>query len=280
MPVPYAFSLACPDGAVIRGDLHVAPGERAARSRAIVVFVHGFKGFKDWGFFPYLSEAVAARGGAAVRFNFSLNGVGPDLLTFTELDRFRENTLRREVEDLDRVLDALRSGAIPLPGGHLPTSFVLVGHSRGGAAVLDAARRAPLNGVKAALLLASVSRYPLVTPDEAAEWRRQGVRYVENVRTKQLLPCGLGLLDELDKDPGAIERNARSIGIPVTIVHGTADTSVPPSSADQLEGWIRGSKKILLEGADHAFNAGHPFPGPSPALERIISAIDEAVAAA
>jgi len=40
----------------LAGDLHTAPVPVGA-----VLVVHGFKGFKDWGFFPYLCEAFAGR---------------------------------------------------------------------------------------------------------------------------------------------------------------------------------------------------------------------------
>ena len=39
---------------------------------------HGFKGFKDWGFFPHLADRLARAGLVAVSFNFSGSGVGPD----------------------------------------------------------------------------------------------------------------------------------------------------------------------------------------------------------
>ena len=37
----------------------------------LVILCHGFKGFKDWGCFPYLMEKIAAEGNYAVSFNFS-----------------------------------------------------------------------------------------------------------------------------------------------------------------------------------------------------------------
>jgi uncharacterized protein len=42
----------------------------------VILFVHGFKGFKDWGAFPDACEEFARVGFAVVAFNLSLNGVG------------------------------------------------------------------------------------------------------------------------------------------------------------------------------------------------------------
>ena len=63
-----------PHGDVIRADVR-----RPARGvpRSAVIVAHGFKGFKDWGFFPYLCESLARDGHLVVSFNTSLNGVGP-----------------------------------------------------------------------------------------------------------------------------------------------------------------------------------------------------------
>ena len=41
----------------------------------VIIFTHGFKGFKDWGGFPYMMKRIASKGFTAVSFNFSHNGV-------------------------------------------------------------------------------------------------------------------------------------------------------------------------------------------------------------
>ena len=38
----------------------------------LIIFLHGFKGFKDWGGFPYLLEKISEKGFITVAFNFSL----------------------------------------------------------------------------------------------------------------------------------------------------------------------------------------------------------------
>ena len=62
-----AFEVPGPEGGTLRGDVRQP---RGATGSAIVV-CHGFKGFKDWGFFPYLAERlvdrVITRSAAAVK---------------------------------------------------------------------------------------------------------------------------------------------------------------------------------------------------------------------
>ena len=55
-------------GRTLQGDVRIPDGPPP---RSAVVVVHGFKGFKDWGFFPYLCQRMAAAGHAVVSFNLS-----------------------------------------------------------------------------------------------------------------------------------------------------------------------------------------------------------------
>src|SRR5438034_3306816 len=72
----------------------------------LIIFCHGFNGFKDWGGFPYMMEHLALNGYAAVSFNFSLNGVAKDRpMEFTRLDLFAQNTFSAEFNDLDAVIN-------------------------------------------------------------------------------------------------------------------------------------------------------------------------------
>jgi len=86
MSLPFERSLG--DNLVLRGNVHV-PEENESAS-PVLLFCHGFKGFKDWGSFPYASTELARRGIAVIRFNFSCNGVGANGLEFDELEICRQ----------------------------------------------------------------------------------------------------------------------------------------------------------------------------------------------
>lgn len=60
-------------------DLPDLPGERPT-----VVICHGFKGFMEWGFFPYLATLLAERGFVAVRFMRPSGEILTDLLAVLE----------------------------------------------------------------------------------------------------------------------------------------------------------------------------------------------------
>jgi dipeptidyl aminopeptidase/acylaminoacyl peptidase len=260
------ITLASRLGEAIHGDLRLpeSPGPHPA-----VIVCHGFKGFKDWGFHPWLGERLAAAGFAAVHFSFSRNGVRGDG-DIEDLDAFRRNTLSIERDDLDTVLDAALSGEVD-PWLD-PARVGLMGHSRGGGiALVGAAER---REVRALVTWAAVSHFDRIA-DEATleEWRRTGVYEVVNSRTGQRLPMGVDFLDDVLRNLPRLDLRAAAARLeaPWLIVHGLADETVPIDEARALH---RASGKraalLALDGAGHTFGAVHPFAGPTPHLEEAL----------
>lgn len=261
------FSISASGDTVLRGDLYHSALES---ENPVIVFCHGFKGFKDWGFFPFFGEQFSRAGYPVLTFNFSLNGIGEDLLNFTELEKFKENTFSREREDLDRIIAAGREGK--LPGENDFSKIVLIGHSRGGFASIS--RAVDDGGVRGLVTLASICDVGKVRPEHEAKWRKDGVKYVLNGRTKQEMPLGVELLDDILSLQGAMERSTKQLTIPHLIIHGDADSAVRSDSAEKLASWSPRSELHLLEGADHVFGARHPFQGSTPHLDRVVELIE------
>lgn len=110
-------------GATLAGRLDRPIG----RARATALFAHCFTCSKDLAAVTRISRALAARGVAVLRFDFT--GLGHSEGEFANTD-FSSN-----VADLVCAADALRGRGTP--------PDLLVGHSLGGAAVLAAAERVP-----------------------------------------------------------------------------------------------------------------------------------------
>ncbi len=216
----------------------------------LVLVLHGFKGFRDWGMFPWLAEGIAEAGLAAVRIDFSHNGV--EKHDFDRLDLFLLDTWTRHQEDLDAV-----TARFPGPLG-------VLGHSRGGGdAILFAARE---GRVACTVTLAAVA--DTMVPDGfEAVVRQRGYYPYENARTKQVMPLARTAFDDARRH--SIEAAARSLATPVLLVHGEADESVSPDHARRLEGWIPRSRRLAVPGTGHTFGAVHPFQGPTPALRTV-----------
>jgi len=249
----------------------------AAGSAPLVILAHGFKGFMDWGPWPWLAEQFAAQGLACLRFNFSHNGIGADPEVFTEQQRFQDNTFTREAGEAGA---ALRAGAA-LPGVD-PTRVFLLGHSLGGAMVLLAAAQAP-DAVAGVITWAGVAGLEglLGFREQADTWRRQGFLEVRNARTGQIMRVGACLLEDWERHREALDVTAAAralvrAGKPVTAIQGTADTSVPPSHGHRLA--EAGARLVLIDGADHTFSTPHPFPpAPPDHLRQALAATLKAV---
>src|SRR5512140_3697465 len=127
------FQITSDEGLPIRGTLHVPPG-----AKSIVVIIHGFKGFKEWGFFPWIAEQLAAaEKSATCRFNMSRSGIGTDDEHFDRLDLFADDTYTTQLNDVQAILRYVGSRE---ETRHLP--LFLFGHSRGGAIALLSAAKA------------------------------------------------------------------------------------------------------------------------------------------
>ncbi|MEA2605207.1 MAG: uncharacterized protein QOF89_6199 [Acidobacteriota bacterium] len=253
-------------------DLPDAPGERPA-----VVICHGFKGFMEWGFFPYLATLLAERGFVAVRFNLSGTGMRPKDELVTDPDAFRANTYGREVADLLAVLEA--TGETLAPGRVDRDRLGLFGHSRGGGdAILAAARSANSQGrdrVRALVTWAAIADVDRFTPEQKEQWRRQGEMPVVNARTGQRLALGPGMLAEIEERRPDLDvlAAAATVRAPWLIVHGADDESVPLEDGRRLAERAGGERELrIIPGASHTFGSRHPFAGPTPQLIQALNA--------
>jgi pimeloyl-ACP methyl ester carboxylesterase len=239
------------------------PAETPARG--IVVFAHGFKGFKDWGHWNLIAKAFADAGFLFIKFNFSHNGTTPEAPTeFEDLEAFGQNNYTKELHDLDAVLNWLHSGNTGLPAAMLPLNKVaLIGHSRGGAvSIIKAAHD---ERVAALITWAAVSSlaYAWQDPELIRRWKNQGVYHVENSRTKQKMPLYYQMYEDYQANPELFDVKKAAAGLqkPWLILHGTEDPAVPVAAAKQLKEYNDRATLHLIEGANHVFAGAHPFEG-------------------
>ncbi|MDN4594060.1 alpha/beta hydrolase family protein [Polycladomyces subterraneus] len=254
---------------IIRGDVYAATTKSPL---PVVILCHGFKGFKNWGFFPHAAKVMADQGFAVITFNFSMNGVGESLEEFDELDKFARNTYSREQEDLAYLLDRLLKGDVPLHEAMDIDKIALVGHSRGGGNSLIFAMDHPEIG--AVVLWNSIARVDLFSDELKREIREKGVATILNARTGQAMPIYREVLDDLERNRERFDILNRlpSFERPLLILHGSDDRSVPLAAAKQLSSAAANARLVIIEGADHTFGCVHPFRGTTPYLDQ---ALDE-----
>ena len=257
-----AFEIPCKDGLSIRGDLY-----RAESAIGTVIVCHGFKGFAHWAFFPYLAQTLAENGLTAITFDFSGSGIGRDRESFTEPEAFAGNTLSREQEDLENLLEYARRVK------WITGKFGLFGHSRGGATAIVFAAGAAAE-VSSLVTWAAISYANRWSSEDMLTWRRQGHAKITNSRTGQIMRLGTNLLDDVELHGHAklnIEAAAGRIKVPWLIVHGTGDETVPSSEAERLHSLSPGVSTLrLIDGANHGFDARHPLGEVPPVLEKVV----------
>lgn len=241
-----------------------------AKEAPTIIVCHGFKGFKNWAFFPAIAETLAGGGYFVVTFNFSRNGIGPGLNNFTELDKFEQNTYSLELSDLQRVLDAISNGEI---GGGIadPELLGLLGHSRGGGiSILHASVDRRIKVLVTWAAIATVHRY---SDEQISEWQKVGYLEFENKRTKQIMRVGTELLRDIKKNSKKLDilNAAGKLEIPALILHGDSDESVPIEEASLIYDHLKTNEKELtvIEDGAHTFGASHPLESIPETLETV-----------
>jgi pimeloyl-ACP methyl ester carboxylesterase len=241
------FELLSGEGLPIRGNFDAPPG-----ARALVIVVHGFKGFKDWGFFPWVAETLCNHGFAVCRFNMSRSGIGENPDAFDRLDLFAHDTYSIQLADLRTVVAFAQSRFAGLP-------TFLLGHSRGGGIALLGARDVPkLAGVATWSAISHANRW-----DDGAvrDWRRTGWLDVINARTKQNMRMSTAILDDFEahRDRLDILHAASLLDVPLLVIHGANDESVPAAEAEEIARRARTSALLIIGKASHTYNAIHPL---------------------
>jgi dienelactone hydrolase len=271
MPETLSFTLPTSSGRPLHGliDLPEQPGPRPT-----VVDCHGFKGFMEWGFHPYLADLLAARGFTVVRFNFSSSGMRPGDELVTDEEAFATGTFHDDAGEIQAILDALASGE--LGGGRVDADRLgLLGHSRGGGTSILAAAAEPWRDrLKAIVTWAAVGTFDRIGEKEKEQWRRVGAMPVVNARTGQHLRLALSILEdgnarrqEYDLSAAARRRTA-----PWLLLHGADDETVPVAEAHSLAAAAGGTfEQHIIAGANHTFGAQHPFAGPNPHLIEVMN---------
>ena len=263
-----SFRIPLEDDLFIRGEIHA--NEALGQRQPVLLFCHGFKGFKDWGSFPYAAEALAQQGIVTVRFNFSCNGVGESGDDFDELEKFAINTYAREIADLDALVNWLNGPDAPLPAYVDREQLFLLGHSKGGGdAILFGAQHPQVKGIVTWNGVADVNLFDVKLRAEIAE---HGVGYIANARTGQQMPIRKVVIDDVDehKDEYDLLAKVAQMEKPLLIMQGEKDYERLVKGAGRLHQAAKNSELHWIKEGNHTWNTRHPFAGTTPQLEEAI----------
>lgn len=229
--------------------------------KPIVIFCHGYKGYKDWGAWNQVAEKFAENDFFFIKFNFSHNGgTSEQPIDFPDLEAFAEDNYTKQLNDLETVIDWILTTKKFSKDANVE-KLNLVGHSRGGGIVL--LKTAENKYVKNVATWAGVSDFESRFPqgEKLKKWKETGVYYVENGRTKQQMPHNIQFYEDFMANEKRldIQKAVRRMEIPQLIVHAKNDMSVKLEEAEKLHQFNKRSVLELIEVGGHTFGAKHPW---------------------
>ena len=254
----------------IHGWWHLPEGE----TKGTVLFLHGYKGYMDWGCWHMVGNVLATQGWRMLRVNFTHNGTTPENPSnFEDLAAFAANTYRRERDEATAVLRALRTPTNAEDPIATDGPLAVIGHSRGGGIACLAAQSADqilrqegMRGVDAVIAWAAVADFAARFPNgsELEAWRSSGRRDVINHRTRQRLHHNWSFYQDFKdfEEELTIKKAVQSFQGRVMAAHGTGDSAVPPEHAHQIAKWARNPTLFIMDDAGHTFGASEPWEQP------------------
>ena len=246
--------------------------------KPVVIFCHGYKGYKDWGAWNLVANFFAKKSLFFVKFNFSHNGgTLENPIDFPDLEAFGQNNYIKELNDLEDIIEWVRTNATFESEIDIE-NITLIGHSRGGGiACLKATEN---KAVKRVISWAGTSDFEARMPagKELDSWKEKGVAYVMNSRTNQNMPLYyqfyesfIGNIDRL-----TVKNAVEGLKIPQLIVQGESDVVVRPEEAKNMHRWNPKSKLALIEDGNHTLGSSHPWEKPSIPVP-LKKAVDESI---
>ena len=228
----------------------------------VIIFCHGYKGYKDWGAWNLVAKEFANNNFFFLKFNFSHNGgTVENPIDFPDLNAFGNNNFTHELNDIERVLSFISENTEFSKNIDL-TNIFLIGHSRGGG--LCAIKASENKQIKGLITWAGVSNFKIRFNEgsqEFKEWKDKGVKYVENKRTKQQMPHFFQFYLDFKKNEERfnIKTAVKNLKIPFLVIHGDNDKSVLQNEGRDLHSWNKNSKFFSVKNGTHTFSSMHPW---------------------
>ncbi len=242
------------EGKLAGYDIQYNPNQKGP----LIVFCHGFNGFKDWGAFNLMADYFLKKGFQFVKLNFSHNGTSPaNPLDFVDLEAFGRNNFEKELEDIGALLMQLKKESFADCLDFKKLFFI--GHSKGGATALAYTLSHPeiISCATLAAVLDPVARYGKGTD---TLWKENGVKFVVNGRTNQKMPLYYQLVENTQKIKAQLDfrnllmHDKRKF----LFVHGKNDEAVPAAETNLVKK-LNNCTVSIIEDTNHVFGASHPY---------------------
>ena len=224
-------------------------------NKKLIIFLHGYMGYKDWGCWNLVQKFFVEQGFAFLKYNVSHNGgTITNPIDFDDLDAFAKNTYTNEIRDFESIMDEVEK----IFDDEMP-EVCLIGHSRGGGIALLQSRNKLVDKICSWAGISSIERrFP--SGNELESWKSEKVRYTTNGRTKQQMPHSYEQYEDFiqHKDRLNIEKYCKESSLPTCIIHGEEDTSVSIDEGKQLANWLN-TPLVTIPDTAHTFDSAQPW---------------------
>ncbi|MGA1249252.1 MAG: alpha/beta hydrolase family protein [Candidatus Kapaibacteriota bacterium] len=261
-----AFELHNTHDTLIHGEIRMPE----QGSYPVILLIHGFRGSKDWGFFPYVAQCLSATGAITITWNMSLNGYSAHSMYIDKPDEFAKNTITEELSDTQCIIDALLDTSSTL---HSQVSsrwngkIYIMGHSRGaGIAMLIAEKNPAIHNIA---LWNPISRFGRFTERQKQVWKEKGIFQVDETQDGIPILMKYSYIEDLELhgEEYSLMRSIISINSSISIVHAEQDMTVPLKEALALKEQSDAIQLQVIPATGHVFGCTHPFTKSTLALD-------------
>jgi len=206
--------------------------------KPLIIFCHGYKGYKDWGAWDLVAERFAEEGYFFLKFNFSHNGgTVQNPIDFPDLEAFAQNNFSNELDDLEAVINFI-SSTIDFENELNSKAISLIAHSRGaGIILIKASENLKIRNV---ITWAGVSDFK--------------ARFMIGSSQFQFFQDFAANEERL-----TIKLAVQKLNVPLLIIQGSDDTTVTELEANRLHQWNSKSELEIIKFGDHSFGTVHPW---------------------
>ncbi|TDE00651.1 alpha/beta hydrolase family protein [Flavobacterium hiemivividum] len=176
------------------------------------------------------------------------------------LDKFAKNTLGKEMEDIESV-EQFIVDELPefLPKINTDKIFI-IGHSKGGVSALLYCTHYETKIEKVCTWASPFDFHRSWNSKFIESWRAEGVQYIKNARTNQMMPLHIEVLEDIEanKEKYSLLNWSKKLQIPYLIIQGTNDEAVKMEEFNLLKKHFTKAKNHIIPEANHVFGASHP----------------------
>ncbi|GFN30704.1 alpha/beta hydrolase family protein [Paenibacillus xylaniclasticus] len=244
------FTLELKDGLKVEGRVTTL---QDGAPKPIVILNHGFRGHRDWAFWPEAAHKLADSGFYTVSYNFSrLTAIRDGV---DERQVANATTLTQEQNDLSAVVQAAANKQLPFNEQSNAELIGLVGHSRAGGSVLIYASE-HTSTVKAVVVWNGG-----VGPAPAAAKAEEERSLLDSVLDEDL---------RNNTSRFNLKDIVPSLTTPVLFIQGDQDRESLVAQFHSYQQSAPDHHYVLIAGSDHTINSAEPYEGAAPAFHEAL----------